>query len=274
MTEAFAVGESASAGSTHSGEHAPRARGRTVRSAPPALGRGDGQMIDSIVHASTPPCRASAPLRSSTAGAMSERPVLVSRSCPLRADERARAGYTAAPVELDWTPCLCPSARTGGWPDDAPRAAARPHTRRNTRPPTRRARRIRGPAHTHDTDQIDHPRAAAPARSGWTPAAILRMLPRGSAVHAPAAKARGARPGPSPSPSRCSTSSPPRRVVCAPTAARPTLTAPLSAQALTARSWLTPSPPQARTSFQSPPLGPPAPRRAARVTWSAVTTTI
>jgi hypothetical protein len=57
------------------------------------------------------------------------------------------------------------------------------------------ARRIRGPAHTHDTDQIDPPRAAAPARSGWTPAAILRMLPRGSAVHAPAAKARGLAPG-------------------------------------------------------------------------------
>jgi hypothetical protein len=258
VTEALGGGESASAASTHSGEHAPRARGRTARSAPPALGRGDGQMIDSMVHGSTPPCRASAPLRSATAGAMSERPALLSRSCPLRADERARVGHADAPAELDWTPCLCPSAHTGGWPDDAPRAAARPHTRRSTRPPTRMARRTRGPAHTHDTDQIDPPCVAAPARSGWTPAAILRMLPRGSAVHAPAAKARVVRPGPSPSPSQCSTSSTPRPVVSPPTAARPTLTAPPSAQALTARSWLTTSPPQALTSFQSPPLDPPS----------------
>ena len=251
-------GESALAGSTRSGEHAPTARGRTARSAPPPLGRGEGQRIDSIVHALTPPCRASAPLRSATAGAMSERPALLSRSCPLRADERARAGHADAPVEFDWTPCLCPSARTGGWPDDAPRAAARPHTRRNTRPPTRRAHRTRGPAHTHDTDQIDPPCVAAPARSGWTPAAILRMLPRGSAVHAPAAKARGASPGPSPSPSRCFTSAMPRWVVGPPTAARSTLPAPPSTQALTARSWLTTSPPQALPSFQSPPLDSPS----------------
>jgi len=214
VVEGLAEGESAAAGSTRSGEHAPRARGHTAHSAPPALRRGDGQRMDSRVHGSTSPWCASAPPRSSTAGAVSERAALVSRACPLRADVRARGGHADALVWLGSTPGLCPSARTFGWPADAPRAAAPPHSRGSTHPPPRRARRTPRPVHTHDADQIDPPRAAAPARSGWTPAALLRMLPRGSAVDAPAAKARVARPGPSPSPSLGFTSSTSRRVAC------------------------------------------------------------
>jgi len=230
-----------------------------------------------MIHAMTPPCRASAPPWNATAGAMSERSAPVSRSCPLRAGERARAAPANAPVALDWTLGLCPSARSGGSPDDAPRADGKPHSRCNTHPPTRRTRRTRAPAHIHDTDQIDLPRAAAPARSGWTPAAIVRMLPRGSAVHAHAAKARGLDPGlhllhpcalvvdaaSGRGPAHSNSSHAPRAAVS-------TLESMPSVE-------LTTGPPQVLTGFQSPPstpLRPPGPRRVARVTWSAVTTTM
>jgi len=162
-----------------------------------------------MVHGSTPPCRASAPPRSSTAKAVSERPALASRSCPLRAVGSVRSAPADAPAEPGSTPGPSASARRHGWPADAPRAHARTRTPRSTRPPTRTVRRRPAPARTHDIVQIDRPSASAPARSGWTPAAIRRTFPRGARAAALTTKARVARPEPSPSPSRRSTSSSP-----------------------------------------------------------------
>jgi hypothetical protein len=89
--------------------------------------------------------------------------------------------------------------------------------------------------------------------------------------YALAAKARVTRPGPSPSPSTRSTSPTPRR--------RSSRHTPGTSQkrAVATGSRQATGPPQAVTSFQSPPstpLGPPAPWRVARATCSAVTTTM
>ena len=245
-------------GATRSGARARKARGRTARSAEPRPQRGGGLRIDSMEHGSTPPCRASAPPRSSTARAVSKRPDLLSRACPLRAFCSVRSVPAAAPAAPGSrrSPSAC--ARRRGWPDGAPRAGAPPRTRGSTRPPTRTVRRTRPPAHTHDIDRIDLPRAA-PARSGWTRETIRLTLAHGS-VHAPAAKARVARPGPSPSPSRCSTPSahaPPSTLPEPSTAGLAPSPSRRSPQALHRRPQVFSLPP-------APPLDPPASERAAR----------
>lgn len=235
-------------GSTRSGEHAHRARGHTARSAPPRTRRAGRSLLDPMLHGSTPPCRASAPPWSSTARAMSERPDLVSRSCPLRLFGSAHSDPAAASAAPGSRPPPSVSSRRPGSRAGGTRATARTHTRRSSRRPTRTDRTTPAPACTHDTDRTDRPRPA-PARSGWTRAHNHRTLPRGSARPRAAAKARVVRPGPSPSPGCGSTSAPSAlpelRVQQAPTPPRDP-----------------PGPPQAATGFQSPPstpLHPPAP---------------
>jgi hypothetical protein len=256
--------------SIRSGERAPRACDHIARSATQRLRQGGGLPIDSRVHGSTPPCRASAPPRSSTAKAVSERPALASRSCPLRAVGSVRSAPADAPAEPGSTPGPSASARRRGWPVDAPRADARARTPRSTRLPTRTVRRRPAPARIHDIVQIDLPSAAAPARSGWTRAAIRRTFPRGARAAALTAKARVARPGPSPSPSRRSTSSPPLTATTAPdqpSARMPHVVAdnrrrhPCTAchRPSTGIHTFSVSPPRL-------PLGPPAPDRAAHTT--------
>jgi hypothetical protein len=211
-----------------------------------------------MTHGSTPPCRASAPPRSSTARAVSKRPELLSRACPLRAFGSVRpvpADAPAAPGSRR-SPAAC--ARRRGWPAGALRADARPRTRGTTRALTRTVRRTLPPAHTHDIDRIDLPRAA-PARSGWTRETIRLTLTRGS-VHAPATKARVARPGSSPSPSPCSTPSanaPPSTLHRRP--ARPPGPPRRSPQALHRRSQVFSLPPAPPSIHQHPgePLAPP-----------------
>jgi hypothetical protein len=203
------VGHAAGAGgvaaATRSGVRAKRARGRTARSAGPRPQQGKGLRIDSMTHGSTPPCRASAPPWSTTARAVSKRPDPLSRTCPLRAFGSVPpvpADAPAAPGSRR-SPSAC--ARRRGWPAGALRAGAPPRTCGSARPRMRTVRRTPPPARIHDIARIDLPHAA-PARSGWTRDTIRLTLARGS-VHAPAAKAWVARPGPSPSPSRGSTPS-------------------------------------------------------------------
>jgi hypothetical protein len=178
---ALAAEASVAAGSTRSGARARRARGRSGRSALPGPRRAAALVFDSMLHRSTPPCRASAPPRSSTARAVSEQPDLVSRSCPLRAAARPRAEPGSALAAPDSTRCPSVGTRRRGWRAGAPRDGASPRTRGSTRPPTRTARRRHALARILDIARIDRPHAAAPARSGWTRAAIRRTLPRGSA---------------------------------------------------------------------------------------------
>lgn len=245
-------------GATRSGARARRARGRTARSAGPRPQQGGGLRIDSMEHGLTPPCRASAPPRSSTARAVSKRPVLLSRACPLRAFGSVHAVPATAPAAPGSRRSRSACARRRGWPDGAPRASAPPRTPGSTRPPTRTVRRTPPPARTHDIDRIDLPRAA-PARSGWTRETIRLTLTRGS-VHAPATKARVARPGPSPSPSRRPTPSARRGSrLCRAIDGGPGPPGPprRSPQALHRRPQVFSLPP-------APPLDPPAPRRVAR----------
>lgn len=110
------------------------------------------------MHGPRPPCRASAPPRSATAKAVSERPARPSRSCPLRAPGSGRSAPADGPAELGSTPGPSPSERRRGWPAGVPRADVRPSTPRSTPPPTRTARRRRVPAHTLDIARIDRPR--------------------------------------------------------------------------------------------------------------------
>ncbi len=131
-------------------------------------------------HRSTPPCRASAPPRSSTARAVSERPDPLSRSCPLRLVGSAHSDPAAASAAPGSRPRPSASARRPGSRAGATPLDARPRTRDSTRPRTRTDRRRRAPVRTPDIARIDRPRAA-PARSGWTRADTCRTLPRGGA---------------------------------------------------------------------------------------------
>jgi hypothetical protein len=162
-----------------SGGHAQRARGHSSRSASPRLRRDHDSRVDERVHGSTSPCRAPAPWRSSTARAMSERAVLPSRSCPLRAADRPRSEPADAPAGSGSRPGPSASARSCGWPGDEPRAVARSHTRRSMRRPTRKTHRTREPARTRDIARIDLP-LRAPARSSWTLAAPRGTVPHGA----------------------------------------------------------------------------------------------
>jgi hypothetical protein len=174
------VGARVVAGSTRSAERARRARGHTARSAPPRPRRACGSLLDPVFHGSTPPCRTSAPLRSSTARAVSERPDPLSRSCPLRLFGSAHSDPADASADPGSRPRPSASARRPGSRAGATRLGVRPRTRDSKRLPTRTDRRRRAPARTRDIARIDRPRAA-PARSGWTRAATSRTLPRGSA---------------------------------------------------------------------------------------------
>jgi hypothetical protein len=176
----LAAGAHAAAGSTRSVGRAPRARGRSARSARPRPLRVGDLLLDSMLHASTPLSRAPAPPRSSTARAVSERPDLLSRSCPLRAAGSVPSARASTPAAPGSRPSPSASSRTLGWPAGGPAADALPHNQRSALRPTRTARRRRAPARIHDTDRTDRPRAA-PARSGWTRAADRSTLPRGSA---------------------------------------------------------------------------------------------
>ena len=165
--------------STRSGERARRARGHTARSAPPRPRAAGSPSIRCFI-GSTPPCRASAPPRSPTARAASERPdsVSIASVTPLRFGAlRPRRRLCRARFEA--TPFGVPTRRPGS----ARRCDSTTHgprTRDSRRPPTRTDRRRRAPVRTRDIARIDRPRAA-PARSGWTRAAVCRTLPRGSA---------------------------------------------------------------------------------------------
>jgi len=194
-------------GSIHSGARAPRARGRSARSARRCPPRElAGLLIGSKIHGSRPPSAPSAPPRSSTVKAMSKRPAHLSRSYPLRDAFRPRSGPVIAAAGCCSTLSPPASSHTSGWRPGAPRAAACPRSPRSTRPPTRTFRRKRGPSSSLDTVRIDHPPRAT--TSGWTRTADLTMLPRGGrASNATATKARVVRPGPSPSPAPRSTPS-------------------------------------------------------------------
>ncbi len=176
----LAAGAHAAAGSTRSVGRAPRARGRSARSAQPRPRRASDLLLDSMLHASTPLSRAPAPPRSSTARAVSEGPDLLSRSCPLRAFGSVHSAPASAPAAPGSTPSPSASSRTLGWPGDAPAADAPPRTRRSALGPMRTVRRGPASARTHDTDRTARP-PAAPARSGWTRTANRRTLPHGSA---------------------------------------------------------------------------------------------
>ena len=162
------------------------------------------------IHGARSPRRASAPPRSSTASALSRGPDLPSRSCPLRAPEMPQFALADASADPGSRPVPRGSANIFGWPADAPSAGARSRIRGSTRPPTRTIRRTRAPARTHDTAQIDLPRARLLDGGAGRARRSRRMLPRGGrALDAFTTKARGIRPGPSLSPLRRSTSSPP-----------------------------------------------------------------
>jgi hypothetical protein len=245
----LAAGAHVAAGSTRSVGRAPRARGRSARSArPPPLRAGD-RLLDSMLHASTPLSRAPAPPRSSTARAVSERPDLLSRSCPLRAAGSVPSARASAPAAPGSRPSPSASSRTPGWPADGPAADALPHTRRSALRPTRTARRRRAPARIHDTDRTDRPRAA-PARSGWTRAADRRTLPRGSA------RPRARREGPG-GQTRAFTFS--MSVIYGRAAhAAEHCACGGSDEPRGLPQRLATGPPQAVTGFQSPPLDPPS----------------
>jgi hypothetical protein len=251
-------------GSTRSGERARRARGHTARNAPLGLQRASGLLLDSRFHRSTPPSRAPAPPRSSTARVVSEGRDLVSRSCPLRTFCSVLPVPAGGPAAAGLRGCPAASWRRRGWLAGALRAAAPRHSTNSTPPPRRTDRRRRAPARTLDIARIDRPRAAAPARRAGRAPRLAARSHAAARVHAPAAKARVARPGPSPSPSPCSTSSAPTRpsrprgrahAMCAP-----------HHRLSTSGHRFSVSPPR-------PPLDPPAPVRAARVTCSVATTT-
>jgi hypothetical protein len=233
----LAAGARAAAGSTRSVGRAPRARGRSARSARPRPRRTGDPLLDSMLHASTPPSRAPTPPRSSTARLVSEGLDLLSRSCPLRAVGSVPSAPASEPAASGSTPSPPASSRTLGWPGDAPAADAPPRTRRSTLGPMRTVRRGPASARTHDTDRIARP-PAAPARSGWTRTANRRTLPHGSA------RPRARREG-SGGQTRAFTFSMP--VIYG---RRPTLPS-------TARAVLATGPPQAVTGFQSPPRAPP-----------------
>ena len=199
------------AGSTRSGERARRARGHTARNAPLGPQRAGGLLLDSMFHRSTPPCRAPAPPRSSTARAVSDGRDLVSRSCPLRAFGSVLPVPAGGPAAAGSRGCPAASWRRRGWLAGALRAAAPRRSTNSTPPPRRTDRRRRAPARTLDIARIDHPRAAAPSRRAGRAPRLAARSHAAARVHAPAAKARVARPGPSPSPSPCSTSSAPTR---------------------------------------------------------------
>jgi hypothetical protein len=258
----LAAAARAAAGSTHSGGRARRARDHTARSAPPGPRRPGGLVHDSMLHGLTPPCRASAPPRSSTARAVSVRSELVSRSCPLRAVGSVPSAPASAPAVPGSTPRPSVSARRRGWLAGAPCAGARPRTRHSSLRPTRTARTRRAPARTHDTDRIDRPRAA-PARSGWTRTHNRRTLPRGSA------RPRARREGSGGQTRAFTFSILPiyfSGARCSACMGPPT-PATLLPKSSTAPHKFSVSPPR-------PPLGPPAPVEVARATGSAVTTTM
>jgi hypothetical protein len=259
----LAAGAPIAAGSTRSGERARTERGHTARSAPPGPRRAGGLVHDSMLHGSTPPCRLSAPPRSSTARAVSKRPDLVSTSCPLRAVGSVPSAPASAPAVPGSTRSPPVFARRPGWPAGVPRAAARPRTRRSTRPPTHTARTTRAPARTHDTDRTDRPRAA-PARSGWTRTHNRRTLPRGSA------RPRARREG-SGGQTRAFTFSIPAIYF---SAERTVLRVPGASDTSHAAPQILHSPHKFSVSPPRPPLGPPAPVEVARATGSAVTTTM
>jgi hypothetical protein len=157
------------AASIHSGEHAPRARGRIAHSAMPHLRWRSGLLIDSLIHGAAPPCRASAPPRSSTAKAVSAGLVLLSRSYPLLAFGSVPSAFAGAPAAPGSRPRPGSFARRHGWRGGAPHAGARPRSHRSARPPTRTARRRPAPGRSHDIARIDRPRAAPAGAAGQAP---------------------------------------------------------------------------------------------------------
>jgi hypothetical protein len=175
-----AAGARAAAGSTRSVGRAARARARSARSAPPRPRRVGDPLLDSMLHASTPPSRAPAPPRSSTAPAVSEGPDLLSRSCPLRAAGSVPSAPANAPAAPGSTPSPSASSRTFGWLAGAPLADVSLRIRRSTLGPMRTVGRGPASARTHDIDRTVRP-LAAPVRSGWTRTANRRTLPHGSA---------------------------------------------------------------------------------------------